>query len=318
MGKKKSQYDWLLKKVRFLSDCGSKFPKAGPIVEYGPHTLLKLICVSYYAEMFSKIAKGDKAQSRGYDGAIYLDLFAGPGIVNIKGSIDRVAGSPIAAIFAAMAQGTPFDHSILVESDSKRSSAIRDRLSTFLKPKNFTVINGDCNKEARQMMGFIDEKWPKPIILSFVDPEGMETKWETMKHLSQSFSSMDFMINLTSGIARVAGRLASGMEGDRPIFEDFFGKDAESVLVNAAEGQPVNEQYERGIKQVLGKPMGATIPIKDESNRLVYQILAYTRSSWTGSPWAIGFETLKKRLSGINGAQAMTALNVVKGRQPTL
>src|SRR3989442_5217996 len=114
MGKKKSQYDWLLEKVRFLSDCGSKFPKAGPIIEYGPHTLLKLICVSYYAEMFAKIAKGEKARTQGYDGAIYLDLFAGPGIVTIKGPGDRDARSPIEAHCAVK---IPFVHSVLIQSN---------------------------------------------------------------------------------------------------------------------------------------------------------------------------------------------------------
>lgn len=317
MGKTKTQATWLTEKIRFLSDCGEKFESRGPTIEYGPHTLLKLICVSYYAEMFAKIARGEKARRGGYDGALYLDLFAGPGIVTIKGPGDRVAGSPIAAISAAMAK-TPFDYSVLVESNPERGFALQKRLSTFLPPNKFSVIRGDCNDEMKGITDFIRKGWDRPIILTFVDPEGMEAKWKTIEYLSQGFENVDFMINLTSGVGRVAGRLASGMESDRPIFEDFFGSNAESVLVKASQGQPVAKQYEDGIKQVLGKPMGATIPIKDDSGRLVYQVLGYTRLSSTGSPWAGGFEELQRRLSGVDGALALSTLNVIKGRQKTL
>ncbi len=317
MGKTKTQGAWLKEKIKFLCECAERFPSLGATVEYGPHTLLKLICVSYYAEMFAKIAKGEKATSRGYDAALYLDLFAGPGLVTIKGTGDRVAGSPIAAISAAMPK-TAFDHSVLVESDSDRSFALQKRLSAFLPSDKFSVIHGDCNNEVGRVMSFIKGRWKRPIILTFVDPEGMEAKWKTIEYLSQSFPNVDFMINLSSGIGRVAGRIASGMEGDKPIFQDFFGSNAESVLVKASQGQPVAKQYEDEIRGVLGKPMGATIPIRDEANRLVYQILGYTRLSWTGSPWAGGFEELQKRLSGVDGSLALSTLNVIKGRQQTL
>ncbi len=317
MGRAKSQAEWLLEKIKYLSECGEKFGNTGPTIEYGPHTLLKLTCVSYYAEMFARIAKGEKARNWGYDGALYLDLFAGPGIVTIKGTGDRVAGSPIAAVCAALAK-IPFDHSILVETDPKRSSALEKRLSSILPSNKFTVVEGDCNGEMGHMMDFITKHWRKPIILTFVDPEGMEAKWKTIELLSQGFPNVDFMINLTSGISRVAGKLAAGMEEYRPIFEDFFGADAETILVKAAQGEHVAKQYEDGIRGVLGKPMGATIPVKDDLGRTVYQLLAYTRLSSTGSPWAEGFKTLQNRLSGLDGARALSALNIIKGRQKTL
>jgi hypothetical protein len=67
-----------------------------PNIEYGAYTILKLICVYYYAGWFAKIAKGPRATFFGYDGAVYVDLFAGPGIVKIRETGDMVAGSPIA------------------------------------------------------------------------------------------------------------------------------------------------------------------------------------------------------------------------------
>lgn len=317
MGKPKSQAEWLLEKIQNLCTCGEKFLDGGSVIEYGPHTLLKLIFVSYYGEMFAKIAKGQSARQRGYDGAIYLDLFAGPGIVTIRGTADRVAGSPIAVTSGALAI-VPFDHSILIESKPERSRALKERLHRFLPPNTFLVVEGDCNSEIDRVVSYIKKRWKKPIILAFVDPEGMEAKWKAIKTLTENFPNIDFMINLTSGVDRVAGRLASGMEGDRPIFEDFFGSEAETVLVKASQGLAVQKQYEQGIRGVLGKPMGTTIPIKDTNGRIMYQILGYTRLSETGSPWAIGFKTLQERLNGVDGRLVLNALNVIKGRQTTL
>lgn len=317
MPKKKGQSEWLLEKIKFLADCGEKFQDSLTTIEYGPHTILKLICAHYYAEMFAKIAKGQSARSRGYDGAIYLDLFAGPGIVRIRGSGDRLAGSPLAVTNATMPK-TPFDYSIFVETNPERSHALKRRLGSYLSANDFVVVEGDCNSHIDAIIKYVEDRWKRPIVLTFVDPEGMEAKWRTIRVLSKYLPNIDFMITLTSGLDRVAGRLASGMEGDRPIFEDFFGKDAESVLVRSTQGEPVQKQYELGIKEVLGKPMGATIPIQDTHGRLAYQFLGYTRLSWTGSPWAIGFKTLRDRLAGVNGALALETLNVVKGRQKTL
>lgn len=318
MGKKKSQADWLAEKIGFLCKSGDSFVDSLVTLEYGPHTLLKLICIFYYAEMFAPIAKGQSARQRNYDGALYVDLFAGPGIVTIRGTGDRIAGSPVAVTLAAMKKQAPFDHSIFVESNAERCHALEKRLSKFLPTGAFTVLHGDCNREIHRVMRFIHKEWNKPILLTFVDPEGMEARWKTMELLSRGFLNVDFVVNLTSGVSRVAGKLAAGMEGYKPIFEDFFGENAETILVKASQGQPISQQYESSIKSVLGRPMGATIPIKDETGHIVYQILGYTRLSLTGSPWTIGLETLRTRLEGVDGSLALSLLNVLKGRQKTL
>src|SRR2546422_3868567 len=200
MPKRKRQSEWLLEKIKFLADCGEKFQDSLTTIEYGPHTLLKLICVHYYAEMFAKIAKGQSAREQGYDGAVYLDLFAGPGVVTIKGSGDRIGGSPIAVTTAALAKKAPFDYSIFVESNTDRSSALKQRLVSYLPSNAFVVIEGDCNSHIENILTYLRNRWQKPIVLTFVDPEGMEAKWNTIKVLSKYLPNIDFMITLTSGV----------------------------------------------------------------------------------------------------------------------
>jgi hypothetical protein len=134
-----SDADWLNKYVKVLSDLGEKFTDSRPTISYGPHTVLKVISVYYYAGMFAKIAKGDSAKARGYDAAVYLDLFAGPGVVSVGSKGDLVAGSPIAATSTPF----PFDYSVFVEIDSAKAAALKARVSTYLTPDKFEVINGE-------------------------------------------------------------------------------------------------------------------------------------------------------------------------------
>lgn len=313
MPRAKSRVDWLKEWISALVELGERFPKSGYTLQYGSHTLLKLICVKYYAGMFTRIAKGRSARAYNYDGAVYLDLFSGPGIVKIEGTGDRVAGSPIAATSVQ----PKFDYSIFVEIKSTAAKALEKRMASHLSSNQYTIIHGNCNEEIENIVGYINSRYKKPIILTFVDPEGMEAKWQTVKTLSREFRSIDFMINMTTGVSRVGGRLQSGMASDKSIFEDFFGERAENTLLRISSGEKEEEIYERGVREVLGRPVGATIPIRRRGGIVVYHVLGYTRLSLSLSPWARGFRELERRIGSTDGAFARQVLDVVKGRQRT-
>ena len=198
------------------------------MVPYGPHTVLKLTCVAFYAPMFSMIAQGWSAKSRGYDAAVYLDMFAGPGIVSVGKKEDMVGGSPI----AATKTNFPFDFSVFVEIEKDRATILNKRLSTYLPRGGYLVMNGDTNVLVGDVIAEIKKRYKKPIVLAFIDPEGMEAKWKTADALSQAFPNLDFMINVTSGAARVAGKLSNGITEVRPIFDDYFGPNAEKALTD--------------------------------------------------------------------------------------
>lgn len=315
MPAKQTPEEWLKKYVSALNELAKPFAGDGrETISYGPHTVLKIIGVYYYAGMFAKIATGESAKARGYDAAVYLDLFAGPGLVRIEGTDDYVAGSPVAATSTAF----PFDFSVFVEIDKRRSNALSERLSTYLPNDKFVVFNGDSNSMTAGIIKFLKEKYKKPIVLAFIDPQGMEAKWTTAEALTKAFKSIDFMLNVTTGANRVAGRIKGGMVGDVPIFQDFFGANADEILTRINAGEKVEAIYEKGVKDVLGRPLGETIGICETGNKMVYHLLGYTRESWTGSPWAAGFKALKTNLERFDGDGIRAVMDVVKGRQKPL
>jgi three-Cys-motif partner protein len=306
--------EWLKKYVTKLVDLGSTFGGEGADLAFGPHTVAKDLSVYYYAEMFAKIARGPKAKARGHDGAVYLDLFAGPGIISVGKHNDLIAGSPLAATRTAF----PFDYSVFVEISPSRADLLEKRLASCLADAKYTVKRGNSNDLVSAIIKDVKDRFRSPIVLAFIDPEGMEAKWETARQLSTAFPNIDFMINVTTGAARVAGRIEGGMTADIPIFNDFFGPNAADILVKLNQGEKVGPQYEANVKSVLGRTEGATIDICGQRGRVVYHLLGYTRNSWTGAPWADGFRTLKAYLDGIDDDALASVLDVVKGRQNSL
>lgn len=280
-------------------------------MSYGVHTLMKIISVLYYAHVFTTIVKGPRATWGGFDGAVYVDLFAGPGHVQIGQTDDFVVGSPLAAMLVKK----PFDLSIFVEIDGARATALERTLKTFFPSRNFVVIPGNANEKIDSVLDIIRRQFSKPIILTFIDPEGMEVEWGTAKKLAENFSNTDFIFNVSQGVDRVAAALSAGKEGFRQIFEKYFGDKAEEILLRYANGEPIDKSFERNIKDVLGKPMGRTIPIKDVGDRVRYYVMGYTR---TGGTWARAFDDLYRRISPHDGNFVSSVLDRVKKRQSGL
>ena len=306
---------WVKNKTKSLLDYAIKFNDDLQTLSYGSYTILKLICVSYYAEVFAKIAKGPSAKNQGYDAAVYIDLFAGPGIVSIEDTNERVVGSPLAVASSDL----KFDYYVFVEKNKKNNEALGQRLPKLLNPKQYLLIHGDCNANVQSIIQHIRSRFKKPIIFAFVDPEGMEIKWDTVRQLSTNFSELDFMINVSTGASRIGGKLEAGKEGYRPIFEDYFQAKAEDILLQINKGITVQKVYTEAVQQTLGRSAGKTIPICDNGNNLMYNILGYTRQSPSGSPWAnAGFGTLDQRLRDADGKLVTRILDVISGRAKSL
>ncbi len=70
---KEDKYTWLKKRLQLLFDTGNKVKDASITNDYGCYTALKLISV----------ARNPTRKTEGFDGAVYLDLFAGSGLVKL-------------------------------------------------------------------------------------------------------------------------------------------------------------------------------------------------------------------------------------------
>lgn len=322
MGSKIPKHDWMKKYLGIITEIGNKVKDSGPTNDYGCYTSLKLISVLYYAAPFLQVATKPERADQGYDGAVYIELFAGSGLVKLTDTGDLVGGSPLCAVSSMQMifnKNQTFKYVVCIEKDPVRKKALEERLEKVLPKENFAVIGQDCNKCIQEVINLIQKRFNNPIVLTFVDPEGMEIKWSTLETLSKAFAAQDFIINVSSsGAARVRGKLEKGDKSVEKTWNEYWGdQDAQVLLSELAEGKKIEQKYQEKIKEILGKPMGDTIPIRETKNNIAYHILGYTRETAGGSGYARVFTALKKKIEKEDRDSVRRMLDVIHNRTKT-
>lgn len=154
----------------------------------------------------------------------YIDLMAGPGKNKFEPSGAIMLGSPLIALTAPHS----FTHYRFVEIDPHCADALNKRSSVSDRWDAIKIITDDCNEAVDEIVEeirvldrpYIAGSWPC-LSLAFLDPEGLELKWETVEKLGQ-MKRMDLIINFsTSGFLRNVGQLIEKETSTR--IDSFFG-----------------------------------------------------------------------------------------------
>lgn len=198
----------------------------------------------YYAKDKLTILKGYMARfttamkDKPWRALNYVDLQAGPGKNEFSPSEDVMLGSPLLALTTRFS----YDNLFLVEMGIDEFNALDTRVGASERDSRVMLYNEDCNLAVDTVVErigqidreFIDGIWPC-LNLAFLDPEGLEIEWQTVKKLA-SLQRMDLIINFsTSGITRNA-RLAVDNE-DFTTVDRFFGtRNWRSVYERARSG----------------------------------------------------------------------------------
>lgn len=312
--RRKTDAEWLHGHLNKLVDQAGAMDPDPVDPEYGYHTALKVVAMGYYAGPFSEIAGGQIRQGR-CGGAVLVDLFAGSGLVKIRGAKSlHVPGSVCHA-----ASGSKFDGIVCVEKDEGRCALLAERLSKMAPAAHIEVIGGDCNSRIEDVVGWIDGNFDNPMVLVLVDPEGLEINGLTLKALSDRFKRCDFIINVSGhGSQRVAGAVKSEGDGDAKRLEEYYmNNDVRDILRRLNEGS-ADEVYREMVVKNLGKDIGTSIRIMGEDGRLKYYLLGYTRETQHGSEYAQIFEDLKSRVEGLNADIVRREFEKILGKQSTM
>ncbi len=159
-------------------------------------------------------------RNKNWAGMFYLDLQAGSGKNKIGKEI--ILGSPLMALNLEY----PFTHYRFNELDKKLSDALAKRVSHSLIEDKVKIFQKDLNEVVYEICDEIDvfdkaarlkpDTWSS-LNVAFIDPQGLEVKWSTVKRLAK-VHKMDLIINFsTSAIVRSAGR------GNNQAIDDFYG-----------------------------------------------------------------------------------------------
>lgn len=171
-------------------------------------TVEKLAYLEKYANAFTNAMRGK------WEGLVYIDLLAGPGRdIDVK-TKEEFDGSPLIALKIK----PPFDHCYFGDKDQQNINALKARISGSDRSR-VTINLGDCNLLVDQVVQQLSRK---TLGLAFVDPEGFEVDFRTLRVLAKR--RIDVLYWFPSGIA-IRRNLKNFMTVRDSPMERFWGRD---------------------------------------------------------------------------------------------
>jgi three-Cys-motif partner protein len=219
----------------------------------------KLDYLTRYLAMFTISMRG-----KSWRALNYIDLFAGPGKCREENGTVSL-GSPLLALTAPK----PFDHYFFVDLDTKNIEALRQRCQSSPYADRIQYFVEDCNVVVQHIVEgiqyedscYLPGRWPC-LNLAFLDPEGLEVRWETIRTLAQSRT--DLIIHYSQmGLQRYMPIVVDD-SGDT-IIDRFFGDRTWRDIYHHYAGTPrAYSELLRFYKQNLSALGYAEVKSEDE------------------------------------------------------
>jgi three-Cys-motif partner protein len=201
-------YDFLEPRIRTLTQNSEEIAEVGKEVyegedqdreadlEYKELSIIKLILFTVVVDLYTSIIPSPKTA---FDDMFYIDCLAGSGITHMEGRDTILLGS---AILAPTLAETQFDQLYFVEQNDDRRLALERRLEYIqgldnvdLESSDYQVYGGDCNEQIYEIVEDLDSRSGQyKHHLAFVDNEGLDTHWSTMKEILNA-GYCDLLIN---------------------------------------------------------------------------------------------------------------------------
>jgi len=126
---------------------------------------------------------------RKFNYLVYLDLFAGSGIINL-GKKGFTHGAPV----IALSEQNGFSKHIFCESNTNFADALRIRVNKYYRDKNSLIFNGNPNELIDKLVYYIPDSSEKYKVSTFclIDPFSMDLDFETVRMLSEL--GMNFLV----------------------------------------------------------------------------------------------------------------------------
>jgi three-Cys-motif partner protein len=225
----------------------------------------KLYYLEHYLDIFS-VGMKKKWPGKLY----YVDLFAGPGRCKIRDNGEEMDGSPLIAL------KFHFDKYYFFEADPQCYSALEKRAMSRApeKQNKIVLVPGDCNEE-------IDRVKPASsgLGLAFIDPTGLSPfRFETLRKLTTN-RKIDLIINFHEGMG-IRMNMHQYMAKEDSVLDAFVGSSRWREDIKEAPAsmdqvcQTITKEYRDNLRSLDYEIVdGAQVPIKTQSNVLLYYLL---------------------------------------------
>jgi len=304
------KFKWLRPRVEKLIEIAKPFKAIQHDIFYeggGEWSIIKLLANLRFVEIYTKIIKAPRQQAF-FQNMYYIDLLAGSGLCKIGEKGDVIAGS---ALLACTHCYHPFDKYFFVEQDPAKANALQERIKTVTP--NFSLYNCDCNRCIDEIMSEISEK---SHYLAYVDCEGLDVSWTTMRSLFSKNGDVLFNFqtqNVHRNVVK-AQKKALGWESTTEKLNWFFGDER---WIDCKDPDNLLFCYMDKIRNETTRRIVLALPVKGNRGYR-YDIILATRITSGGSPWIKPMEELKEIMGGYKPKIVEKTLDILMNRQQTL
>lgn len=222
-----------------------------------------------------------------WDCRVYLDLFSGPGVVQVRGSNKLMYSSPMLALSVP----DRFDKYIFCETNGKYLDALRKRVDLNFPETNVAYVQGDCNARAEEICAQIPKasKTYKVLSFCFADPFSLKLKFSTVKCIADHL--VDFLILLALHMdANRNERIYTNPRSSR--VDEFLGqndwRNRRSDQANIEFPRFLAEEYARQMESLnyLEVPFHRMKQVRSDSHNLpLYHLALFSRSELAYKFW---------------------------------
>jgi len=222
---------------------------------------------------------------------VYFDGFAGSGYIESKGKplIEGVALNVL-----SITEPREFDVYYLVELDERKSKNLKLLLNKEFpdkKSKTF-VMKEDCNKKLIDLSNFL-HKNKKYRALVFIDPKGMQLKWESIKVFKDLGIDLWILVPTGLGVNRLLSKDGNKISkafmsklsefldmSETEILDYYYKQETELTLFGEETNLKKNENaIDKSVELIrmklneIFKLVSVPFPMKTSKNSILYHFI---------------------------------------------
>jgi len=164
----------------------------------GDWTSQKIEIVTSYTQAYLTVMKNQPFN------LIYFDGFAGSG--DIEQDENLIQGAALRVL--AIDDPKPFDLYYFVELVKKYADNLKAQIKLKFPERKFVVRSDDCNVKIKDLATYLrkpEQNMTK--VLAFIDPKGMQVKWESLEILRGLGIDMWILVPLGMGVTRLLKKM---------------------------------------------------------------------------------------------------------------
>jgi len=284
--------------------------------EYNVRSILKLLCIKYWAGIFSPIVYG-QLRKRGYRIA-YIDSMAGSGVTTTEKS-DPLSGSCPSVMLSAAKHNCPFDLVIANEIDPEKADVLEKRIrEKIITSEDFRVFKRDILDASQDIINIIQEM--DTISYIVIDPEGFKgMNWNALNPLLSCKG--DAMITWFEHdawrvrCAALSDRDFPQKNADNERLDDLFGL---KTWMSAKSSSELTDLFINRVLRECDKAAYAKVRLTGPDGKSLTMIL-FTGDFKNGDSFVTKWKTnIERRVESPHGSDISSLLDVKVGRNATL